>query len=98
VRQLQAPGAFHHHHIAEVLGIPMHKVELDIRRLGGGFGGKESTAVWVVAPALAAFRSSGRQAGPRRNEDIATTGKRHAYEYELQARPRRGGAASRPTR
>jgi xanthine dehydrogenase large subunit len=40
----QSPGAFHHH-LAEVLGIPMHKVELDIRRLGGGFGGKEPTAV-----------------------------------------------------
>ena len=50
----QSPGAFHRH-IAEVLGIPMHKVELDIRRLGGGFGGKESTAVWMVAPAMAAF-------------------------------------------
>ncbi len=80
----QAPGAFHHH-IAEVLGIPMHKVELDIRRLGGGFGGKESTAVWVVAPALAAFllkRPVKLVLG--RNEDIATTGKRHAYEYDFK--------------
>lgn len=80
----QAPGAFHHH-IAEVLGIPMHKVELDIRRLGGGFGGKESTAVWVVAPALAAFllkRPVKLVLG--RNEDIATTGKRHAYQYDYK--------------
>jgi xanthine dehydrogenase large subunit len=80
----QAPGAFHHH-LAEVLGIPMHKVELDIRRLGGGFGGKESTAVWIVAPALAAFllkRPVKLVLG--RNEDIATTGKRHAYEYDYR--------------
>lgn len=80
----QAPGAFHHH-LAEVLGIPQHKVELDIRRLGGGFGGKESTAVWIVAPAMAAFllkRPVKLALG--RNEDIATTGKRHAYEYDYK--------------
>lgn len=80
----QAPGAFHHH-LAEVLGIPMHKVELDISRVGGGFGGKESTAVWVVAPAMAAFllkRPVKLVLG--RNEDLATTGKRHAYEYDFK--------------
>jgi xanthine dehydrogenase large subunit len=80
----QSPGAFHHH-LAEVLGIPMHKVELDIRRLGGAFGGKESTAVWIVAPAMAAFllkRPVKLSLG--RNEDIATTGKRHAYEYDYK--------------
>lgn len=80
----QSPGAFHHH-LAEVLGIPMHKVELDIRRLGGGFGGKESTAVWIVAPALAAFllKRPVKLCLPR-NEDMATTGKRHAYEYDYK--------------
>lgn len=80
----QSPGAFHRH-LAEVLGIPMHKVELDIRRLGGGFGGKESTAVWVVAPALAAFLLKRPvKMVLSRNEDIATTGKRHAYEYDYK--------------
>ena len=80
----QSPGAFHHH-LAEVLGIPMHKVELDIRRLGGGFGGKESTAVWIVAPALAAFLLKRPvKLALERNEDIATTGKRHAYEYDYR--------------
>ena len=80
----QSPGAFHHH-IAEVLGIPQSKVEFEIRRLGGGFGGKESTAVWVVAPALAAFllkRPVKLVLG--RNEDIATSGKRHAYQYDYK--------------
>ena len=80
----QAPGAFHHH-LAEVLGIPQHKVELDIRRLGGGFGGKESTAVWVCAPALAAFiLKRPVKLVLTRNEDIATSGKRHAYEYDYR--------------
>ncbi|HCC46888.1 MAG TPA: xanthine dehydrogenase [Elusimicrobia bacterium] len=80
----QSPGAFHHH-LAEVLGIPMHKVELDIRRLGGGFGGKESTAVWITAPAMAAFLLKRPvKLALERNEDIATTGKRHAYEYDYK--------------
>ena len=80
----QSPGAFHHH-LAEVLGIPMHKVELDICRLGGGFGGKESTAVWIVAPAMAAFLLKRPvKLVLERNEDIFTTGKRHAYEYDYR--------------
>lgn len=80
----QSPGAFHHH-LAEVLGIPMHKVELDIRRLGGAFGGKESTAVWIVAPAMAAFLLKRPvKLTLERNDDIATTGKRHAYEYDYK--------------
>jgi xanthine dehydrogenase large subunit len=80
----QSPGAFHHH-IAEVLGIPQNKVEFEIRRLGGGFGGKESTAVWVVAPAMAAFiLKRPVKLVLDRNEDIATTGKRHAYEYDYR--------------
>ncbi len=84
VASCQSPGTFHRH-IAEVLGIPQHKVEFEIRRLGGGFGGKESTAVWVVAPAMAAFllkRPVKLVLG--RNEDIATSGKRHAYEYDYK--------------
>lgn len=80
----QSPGAFHHH-IAEALGIPQSKVEFEIRRLGGGFGGKESTAVWVVAPALAAFLLKRPvKLVLSRNEDIATTGKRHAYQYDYK--------------
>lgn len=80
----QSPGTFHRH-IAEVCGIPQHKVELDIRRLGGGFGGKESTAVWVVAPAMAAFvLKRPVKLVLSRNEDIATTGKRHAYHYDYK--------------
>ncbi len=80
----QAPGAYHRH-IAEVCGIPQHKVEFEIRRLGGGFGGKESTAVWVVAPAMAAFiLKQPVKLFLSRNEDIFTTGKRHAYEYDYK--------------
>jgi xanthine dehydrogenase large subunit len=81
---VQSPGAFQHH-VAEVLGIPMHKVELEIRRLGGGFGGKESTAVWAVAPALAAkVLNRPVKLVLSRHEDITTTGKRHAYVFDYK--------------
>jgi len=84
VASAQSPGTFHRH-IAEVLGIPQHKVEFEIRRLGGGFGGKESTAVWVTAPAMAAFLlKKPVKLVLSRNEDIATSGKRHAYEYDYK--------------
>jgi xanthine dehydrogenase large subunit len=75
----QSPGTFHKH-IAEVLGIPMHKVELDIRRLGGGFGGKESTAIWISASAVAAkLLNKPVKIVLERNDDISTSGKRHRY-------------------
>ena len=39
---------------AKVLGIPMHKIEVDVIRLGGGFGGKEDQATpWAVMAAVA---------------------------------------------
>ena len=41
---------------ARVLGISMHQVEVDITRLGGGFGGKEDQATtWAVMCALATY-------------------------------------------
>ncbi len=81
---VQSPGAFQHH-LAEVLGLPMHKIELDIRRLGGAFGGKESTAIWVVAPAVAArILKRPVKMVLSRNEDIATSGKRHPYVFDYK--------------
>jgi len=65
--------------------VPMHKVELEIRRLGGGFGGKESTAVWTVAPAVAAkILNRPVKMVLSRNEDIATTGKRHPFSFDYK--------------
>jgi xanthine dehydrogenase large subunit len=75
----QAPGGFQRH-IAEVLGIPMHRVEVDIRRLGGGFGGKEGCALWAALPAMAAYLlGCPVKLVLSRREDIATSGKRHPY-------------------
>ncbi|HOU54190.1 MAG TPA: xanthine dehydrogenase molybdopterin binding subunit [Myxococcota bacterium] len=67
---------------AQVLGIPRNQVCVEVRRLGGGFGGKESQATsWACLAALAA-RLTGRPVEVllHRDEDMRFTGKRHPYE------------------
>jgi len=66
---------------ARVLGLQMHQVEVDVLRLGGGFGGKESQATRFAVLAALAARRLGRPVKLvlRRDEDMAQTGKRHPY-------------------
>ncbi len=46
--------------VSGVLGIPMNRVEVDVRRLGGGFGGKEDQATpWAAMAALGAYITKG---------------------------------------
>jgi xanthine dehydrogenase large subunit len=75
------------HHIGHVLGVSSHNVLVECRRMGGGFGGKESqSALWACAAALAAARLR-RPVKLRadRDDDMIVTGKRHcfAYDYEM---------------
>ncbi|MEO0811965.1 MAG: molybdopterin cofactor-binding domain-containing protein, partial [Myxococcota bacterium] len=67
--------------VARVLGIPEHRVEIDVRRLGGGFGGKEDQAThFAVMAALAALRLKRPvQIVLNREDDLQITGKRHPY-------------------
>lgn len=72
---------------ARVLGIPMNRIEVDVARLGGAFGGKEDQATpWAVMAALGAF-VTGRAVKLvlDRGEDMRLTGKRHPYisDYRL---------------
>ena len=68
--------------VAEVLGIKLHKVTVDMRRMGGGFGGKESQAAqWACLAAVFAMRQ--RRAVKMRLPrmlDMQVTGKRHPFE------------------
>ncbi len=66
---------------AKVLGIPMHKIEVDVRRLGGGFGGKEDQATaWGVMAALAAqVCQCPVKLILHRMDDMMMTGKRNPY-------------------
>ncbi|WP_438974587.1 xanthine dehydrogenase molybdopterin binding subunit [Roseicyclus sp.] len=67
------------HKVADALGLPMHAVRVEVRRMGGGFGGKESQGnALAIACAVAAART-GRPAKMRydRDDDFLITGKRH---------------------
>ncbi|MCX8056186.1 MAG: molybdopterin-dependent oxidoreductase [Ignavibacteria bacterium] len=71
---------------ARVLGLPMNKIEVDVLRLGGGFGGKEDQAThWAVMAALAAkkLKTAVKIILPRQ-EDMRLTGKRHPYSSDFK--------------
>ncbi len=67
--------------VAKVLGIPMHKIEVDVIRLGGGFGGKEDQATpWAVMTAVAVQHlNCPVKYILNRHDDLRMTGKRHPY-------------------
>ncbi len=69
------------HVVARVLGLPDSYVTCETRRMGGGFGGKESQATqWAAIAALAA-KVTGRPCKIRldRDDDFMLTGKRHDF-------------------
>jgi len=72
--------------VSRVTGLPMHLIEVDVQRLGGGFGGKEDQA-----NAWAAMCAVGTQLTKRpvkyalhRMEDMRMTGKRHPYSADYK--------------
>ena len=75
------------HMIAHALGVASHSVTVEVRRMGGGFGGKETQANQCAALAAIAARKLKRAVKVRldRDEDMAATGKRHdfAIDYEV---------------
>lgn len=72
--------------IARVLGLSMNQVEVDVLRLGGGFGGKEDQATsWATLAALAAFKTKKPvKLVLNRHEDLFMTGKRHPYSADFK--------------
>ncbi|MCC6076654.1 xanthine dehydrogenase molybdopterin binding subunit [Pseudomonas sp. GCM10022188] len=70
--------------VAGVLGVAMHKVEVDTRRMGGGFGGKETQAAGPACLCAVIARLTGRPTKMRlpRREDMLMTGKRHPFLYD----------------
>ncbi|WP_394249955.1 xanthine dehydrogenase molybdopterin binding subunit [Vibrio profundi] len=67
--------------VSEVIDVPMHKVVIDMRRMGGGFGGKETQAASPACMAAVVARLTGRPTKMRllRSEDMQQTGKRHPF-------------------
>lgn len=72
--------------IAKVLGIPMHQIEVDTTRLGGGFGGKEDQAsAWAAFSALACkLLNRPVKYSLHRMDDMRMTGKRHPYSADFK--------------
>ncbi len=72
--------------VACVLGIGMHQIEVDVTRLGGGFGGKEDQATpWAVMAALGAkLLKRPVKIILHRLDDMRMTGKRHPYDADFK--------------
>jgi xanthine dehydrogenase large subunit len=72
--------------VARVLGIGMNKVEVDVPRLGGGFGGKEDQAsAWGTMAAMTAWiLKRPAKCIPHRMEDMRMTGKRNPYSSDYK--------------
>ena len=71
---------------ARVLGVGMHKIEVDVVRIGGGFGGKEDQATpWAVMAALGvSILNSPVKVVLSRLDDMRMTGKRHPYSSDYK--------------
>jgi xanthine dehydrogenase large subunit len=67
--------------VAEVLAIPLHLVVTEVRRMGGGFGGKESQAAPLACMAALLAKRTRRPVRYRmpRRDDMIQTGKRHDF-------------------
>src|SRR6266481_6316811 len=75
------------HIVAQVLGLPNAAVTVEVRRMGGAFGGKESQAAQWAAIAAVAARITGRPCKIRldRDDDMRMTGKRHDFRVDYRA-------------
>lgn len=71
---------------ARILNLPMHKVEVDVLRLGGAFGGKEDQATaWAAMAGMASYKlfKPVKLILPRQ-QDMIMTGKRHPYSSDFK--------------
>lgn len=79
------------HQVADVLGLSMHNVRVVTRRMGGGFGGKETQAAPVACLAALFAHRTGRAVKYRmpRHDDMVMTGKRHDFDaiYRIACGP-----------
>lgn len=79
----QHPGEIQHW-VAHALNIPLHAVRVVCRRMGGGFGGKETQAGHLAVWAALAAHKFQRPVKMRldRDDDFLITGKRHPFSYD----------------
>ena len=82
----QHPGEVQHW-VAHALGLDNHAVRVECRRMGGGFGGKETQAGHLAVWAAVAAHKFKAPVKLRldRDDDFMVTGKRHPFAYEYTA-------------
>lgn len=70
--------------IAHALQLGIHQVQVECRRMGGGFGGKESQSALFACVAALAARRLGHPVKLRldRDDDFLITGRRHGFEFD----------------
>jgi xanthine dehydrogenase large subunit len=74
------------HMIGQVLGVPSNAVTVNVRRMGGAFGGKETQANLFAAVASLAAKKYHRavKIRPDRDDDMTATGKRHDFHVDYK--------------
>ncbi|MFT3666539.1 xanthine dehydrogenase molybdopterin binding subunit [Piscinibacter sp.] len=74
------------HLVAHALGVHANQVQVECRRMGGGFGGKESQSAPFACIAAVAARRLNRPVKLRldRDDDFLITGRRHCFRYEYE--------------
>lgn len=72
------------HKVAHAIGRPMHAVRVETRRMGGGFGGKESQGNALAVACAVAAMQTGQPCKMRydRDDDMIITGKRHDFHID----------------
>ena len=75
------------HKLAHALHLPMHAVRVECRRMGGGFGGKESQGNALAISCAVVAARTGRPVKMRydRDDDMVITGKRHDFCIDYRA-------------
>jgi xanthine dehydrogenase large subunit len=75
------------HLVAKALKLSSHHVQVECRRMGGGFGGKESQSALFACVAAVAAQRLQRPVKLRvdRDDDFLITGRRHGFEYRYEA-------------
>src|SRR5438093_7706017 len=74
------------HAVAHALQLHAHHVHIECRRMGGGFGGKESQSALPACVAAIAAKKLNRPVKLRldRDDDFLVTGRRHGFEYRYE--------------
>ena len=68
-------------YVAQVTGVALNKIVSKVKRLGGGFGGKETRSIQLAGICAVAAKKTGKpvRCMLSREEDILTSGQRHPF-------------------